>query len=171
MKKIFVDMDGVLTDFNSGYKLINGRSPSEVKNSKIKGEYALCWDKFVDQDGFEILGWNPGGPDLIAALMLLDRKKYQVCILSSAGGFHRQLTVMRQKIKWLEDHMIEFPAVVVPGRRYKSGFADKDSLIIDDTFDTTLSFREQGGSAIHHQHDMNATIVALNMWLASNDRN
>lgn len=149
MKKIFVDMDGVLSDFNQYYTKLFGRTPSEVKKDANRHLYGELWDEFVDTQAFAKLQWHAGAKELVAYLNSLTG--VQLCVLTSAGGFHRQRHVQAQKMQWLLSRDIMWPAVVVPGRKYKSGFASEDSLILDDTKDVCTDFIAAGGSAIHVQ--------------------
>lgn len=160
MRTIFCDMDGVLSDFVAGYKHIVGRTPDEVRRSGEKGLYKMYWDTFLDADGFTRLPIMPDAFLLIDYLHKLDRKKFNLCILSSAGGFHRQKEVAEQKNKWLSSHHIDWPVVIVPGRRYKAGFARDDDIIIDDTLDVITDFQYAGGMGIHHIN-MHVTLELL----------
>ena len=160
MRTIFCDMDGVLSDFVAGYKHIVGRTPNEVRSTKEKGLYSMYWDTFLDADGFTRLPLMPDAFLLIDYLHKLDRKKFNLCILSSAGGFHRHREVAKQKMQWLADRDIYWPVVIVPGRRYKGGFARNDDLIIDDTRDVITDFQYAGGMGIHHIN-MDVTLELL----------
>lgn len=162
MKKIFVDMDGVLTDFNKKYTQMFGMTPAEVRADRVNKQYSDNWHKFVDRFGFEKLEWHPGGQDLVFFLESLEN--VQLCILTSAGGFDRHPEVQEQKLVWLNNNMIHWPAVVVPGRRFKAGFASGDAFIIDDTPDVVKGFCENGGNGIIHT-DASKTIEVLSKWL------
>ena len=155
-------MDGVLTDFNKKYTEMFGKSPADVRNDRVHKQYSEYWHKFVDRDGFEKLDWHEGGQELVHFLEGL--QNVQICILTSAGGFDRHNEVAFQKTEWLESRMIDWPVVVVPGRRYKAGFASGDSFMIDDTPDVIKGFCENGGTGIIHT-DVNITINAIRKWL------
>lgn len=150
MRTVFCDMDGVLSDFVTGYKYIVGRTPADVRGSGEKGLYSMYWDTFLDADGFTRLPIMSDAFQLIDYLDKLDKKHFNICILSSAGGFHRQKEVAKQKMRWLSVHDIHWPVVIVPGRRYKAGFARPDDIIIDDTRDVISDFEYAGGIGIHH---------------------
>jgi FMN phosphatase YigB (HAD superfamily) len=153
MKTIFCDMDGVLCDFEAGYKAITGRTPADVRTDSDRKLYSMYWDTFLDAEGFARLPWHRAGGIVLAdRLKRLDSKHFNVCVLSSSGGFHRQREVAKQKMQWLADHDIYFPVVIVPGRKYKAGFARPNSLLIDDTLDVITDFEYAGGQAIHHNN-------------------
>lgn len=152
MKTIFCDMDGVLCDFEAGFEVITGRTPSDVRTDSNRKSVNLYWDTFLDASGFTRLPWHSAGGIVLAdTLSRLDRKHFNVCILSSSGGFYRHREVTEQKMEWLKDHGIDWPVVIVPGRRYKAGFARSDSLLIDDTLDVITSFEYEGGKVIYHK--------------------
>lgn len=150
MKKIFVDMDGVLCDFNKRYTEKFGLSPAEVKADRKNKMYSKHWHQFVTDHEFASLDKMANAGTLIEILKEVD-DRIQICILSSAGGFDRQREVQEQKLEWLEQHDIHWPAVIVPGRKYKTGFASDDALIIDDTYDVVESFIKAGGYGVWYK--------------------
>lgn len=166
MKNIFVDMDGVLTDFKKRYTELFAVTSEQMADKRDRKLYDMRWDQFVDQQHFTNLDWHKGGEDLIDFLRNdINPKHYNICILTSAGGMHRQREVQEQKLEWLSDQYIDWPAVVVPGRRFKAGFADKQSIIIDDTHDVCTSFVKAGGSAIEHTRT-DRTLELLKLWMS-----
>ena len=150
MKKIFVDMDGVLCDFGKRYTEKFGRTPAEVKADRKNKMYSTHWHIFVDDREFVSLEKMEHADQLLEILRAID-DSIEVCILSSAGGFDRQREVQEQKLEWLNQHDIYWPAVVVPGRKYKTGFASSDALIIDDTYDVVESFIKAGGLGVWYK--------------------
>lgn len=164
MKTIFVDMDGVLTDFNSNYKRIIGMTPQEVRESRDRKEYSVYWEKYVTSNGFTDQDWFQGAQELVE---FLNKQDVQKCILSSSGGMKFHNIVQAQKHIWLMDHGIDWPVVIVPGRRYKAGFASTQSALIDDTADVIDSFTSKGGLGILHVADRKwNTTYQIEQWLA-----
>lgn len=165
MKHIWLDMDGVLCDFQKKYQLLFDVTTQEARKMDRK-KYHQIWDDFVDMRAFATLDWYPGGEELVEYMRTLDPKKIQIGILSSSGGFDRQREVQEQKTEWLSRHFIDWPTVIVPGRRYKAGFARPDSILIDDTPDNITSFVKAGGAAIEHT-EWRLTKPLLEMWLST----
>lgn len=165
MKTLFVDMDGVLTDFNARYEQEFGKLPHEVRDNKERGEYGRLWNRFIDEQNFKSLPYFQGAEELIEFINKL--QGVRVCILTSSGGFDRHRDVQDQKLFWLRSRGIKWPAIVVPGRRFKARFADgTNTALIDDTFDVIESFNSAGGVGIHHVRDAKwSTYYQVEQWL------
>lgn len=150
MKTVFVDMDGVLTDFESNYTRIIGMTPFETRQSRDSKDFSASWEKYITQQGFLQQDLFPGALELVE---FLNKQDVQKCILSSSGGMKFHNDVMSQKIMWLAEHKINWPVVIVPGRRFKAGFASPSTALIDDTADVIQAFTKNGGLGILHQSD------------------
>lgn len=143
--KVFVDMDGVLTDFNKRYVEKFGEFPKDV-DSRTK-HFWNNWKKFVDDRDFETLEKHEHADELLHVLRQL---KVPIEILSSSGGGYSHDIVTEQKIVWLKAHGIEFPVNIVPGGGHKAKFADPWHILIDDTPRVIERYRAAGGTAILH---------------------
>ena len=161
MKKIFVDLDGVLSDFNKRYKELFGVTPAEARI--LKHSYRDYWVEFILKNSFAELDLHEGAEELIQYLRSL---KAGVHVLTSSGGFDYHGPVQQQKMNWLAKHGILWAPIVVPGRSYKAAFADSNSILIDDTFSNIEDFIAKGGQAIHHT-DVTTTIAFVDDWMKS----
>lgn len=144
IKTIYLDMDGVLADFDDRWNAIFGESPTESRRQNKNNEY---WETFVQTEQFATLPPFPGWDNLYETV-----KSYgvNVEILSSSGGQKYHDEVSAQKKKWLKDYSIDIPVNIVPGRRLKSNYATANTLLIDDTPDVIMGFHEAGGYGILH---------------------
>lgn len=158
--KLYLDMDGVLSDFQKRYFELFGVKPSDVpRPSEMTDDspYKNNWKNFCEGSHFATLEPHPG-----AGLLLQGISRYEkLCdieILSSTGGneFHSQVSY--DKRRWLDTWRITYKPNLVPGRRKKKEFADGYSILIDDTPDVIDAWKEAGGWGILYEGDVDKTI-------------
>lgn len=156
---IYLDMDGVLTDFTKRYIEMFEVEPSKVH----KKNWSANWERFVNENNFHTLEWHPEGKELYLGVRAFAKKNaVQVHILTSAGGEDMIESIAYQKRRWLIENQVQHRySHIVPGKRFKKDFAAPNALIIDDTESVIVRFRENGGHAIHHTGDAKATLEAL----------
>jgi 5'(3')-deoxyribonucleotidase len=166
-KTIYVDMDGVLADFDKRYQQTFGATPMEVRRTKGYDEYRRNWDTMINDRHFATLDRRDGYEDLVA---FLEKARVEhnitIAILSSSSNIESHHIVQRDKLQWLDDQGIKWPAIIVPGRYLKAMYADVDSFLIDDTPDNIESFINKGGQAVlHESKDMWRTFYRIAQWV------
>lgn len=141
---IYLDMDGVISDFMSKYQEVNGSWKRDHE-----GRASTGWQNFCEGGYFAELDPWPGGTLLMSFLDSI-RSDVPVEILTSTGGaqFHDQ--VRADKIRWCERQGIPYKVNAVPGRWTKRDWATPTALLIDDTEDVIEQWREAGGIGILH---------------------
>lgn len=147
--EIFVDMDGVLSDFYSRFKSLYKVIPEVDYNAETKKVYTGQFDKFVKDNHFETL--DPM-PDLVEGLEFLRKLHEQIpiCILTSTAREEYLNELARQKRSWLRQHSIEFHPVFVPGKHMKCYYSKPNRLLIDDTPSNIEQWINGGGIGILH---------------------
>ena len=143
---IYLDMDGVIADFETRYKELFNILPSQARNNK---EFDTYFDKFIADGNFATLDMMPDAMELITVLR---NAAPPTQILSSTASQKRYDAISKQKKEWLAKHDIDFQANFVPGKQHKKKYARKDTLIIDDTESIITDWRSAGGVAIFHKN-------------------
>lgn len=156
--KIYLDMDGVLTDFERRYTEKFGHFP---KDSELRRKHFWeNWKQFVDDKEFVNLSKHPGAEKLLHHVQKLNDDGIEVEILSSSGGGYSHDMVIEQKKKWLNNNHIHYKANIVPGGGHKAAYAKKWHILVDDTENVVERYRAAGGTAILHK-DVDKTIDKL----------
>ena len=148
LETVYLDLDGVIADFNKKYEELFHVSPT-------KDSVKEHWEAFVKTRQFENIELIPGSLGFLEELEnLSDVYKFSIVILTSAGGLTYYDLVRQQKINWLESHGIDFRAIVVQSKKFKENYAKKhaknSSVLIDDTETNVLQFVSSGGLGVHH---------------------
>lgn len=155
IKKIYLDMDGVLTDFEGRFAKKFGYPAMSVRDRK---NFSQEWPEFIQDKEFETLEWISGGEELLKFIRKFP--EIPVEMLTSSGGqkYHNEVT--RQKKVWLKKMGIAYKPNVVPGRKFKAEYAAEGFVLIDDVEEIINSFNAAGGIGIHHT-DVNITVKML----------
>lgn len=158
IEKIYLDMDGVIANFEHRYYEMYGITPRAAEKHK---EFDRYFDEFIEKEGFKNLMLMPGA---ILLLKYLENIDTPTEILSSTANEKRYSAISKQKMEWLDYYNITFKTNFVPGKRHKSKFATPNSIIIDDTPYVIEKWIEAGGIAIHHT-TANSTLAQLRNYI------
>ena len=137
---IYCDMDGVLVDFEKGYKDLTGVDTKQFP----KGDKSF-WQPISDA-GAEFwanLPWMPDGKELWNYI-----KKYKPNILSSPS---QDPSSKVGKEAWLKMNLQNgYKKAYFYGRANKQLFSDKNRILIDDLLNTINEWNAKGGIGILH---------------------
>lgn len=158
---LFLDMDGVLVDFESGFLKIYRELKQKDKSidQDLVGDYILS----MKSDFWSDLNWISGGQLLWETSHKLFRN---VNILSSSGseGERGNFAVIGKKM-WLKKHIPELKQdniFIVPGKQHKLPYSNKQSILVDDVRLTIMAWNKRGGYGILHNSDKYMdTIITL----------
>ena len=157
VSKIYVDMDGVLCDFEKRYKELYGN----IKDRDKKSSFRPNFKEFIKTGQFATL--EPM-EDFYVLKSFLDSIEIPKEILSSTGYEETYDTISEQKMKWLNEYGVTWKPNFVAGKRFKYKYATPDALIIDDTLSVIQDWHKAGGYAIWHNNAF-STISQTNLYV------
>jgi hypothetical protein len=157
--KIYLDMDGVLCNFEKRYTELYNESPN---SSRDKKSWSENWTDFIMTKQFETLDIFPGAIEL---LRYVRRTELPIEMLTSSGGAKYHNLVAEQKDIWLKKQGLAYKRNVVPQRSLKASYATPNTILIDDTEDVIAVFNKAGGIGILHK-DIGETLQTLDSVLA-----
>lgn len=152
---IYLDMDGVIADFDKHYSSIYGCDCRDDPNKNN-------WFDFVDRKGFANLPMCADALLLVQGLSVLN---VNIEILSCASDKFNSGLVVAQKILWLENKGFEsLKYNFTLTKKEKANFAFENTLLIDDSEACINPFKDAGGYAILHKN-AKTTIIEINCML------
>ena len=154
---IFCDMDGVLVDFDEGYKQLTGMSTHHADAQGKKEFWKAFRQGLVDKDISEEsywanLDWQPGGKELWDYIA-----PYKPYVLTApAVNFdlpddqrysqdHNES--MKGKLNWVQ-RLPNMRKIYFAAAKNKPKFARPDNILIDDRKDTIDAWNANGGIGI-----------------------
>lgn len=156
ISEIFVDQDGVLSDFKKRYVQLFKANPEEDYNSKNKERKKLHhkrFDEFIKKEQFARLDPMPDFSEGIEYLKKIHKDyKIPICILTSVAREEYFNSLGNQKKFWLKHHNVPFFPVLVPGKRFKCLYSKPNRLLIDDTHSNINDWIRHGGIGIYHKN-------------------
>ena len=140
MITLYLDMDGVLADFNKEY----------LKLDPLKQDRKRFRDAVMNYKIFSHLEFMPDTQELLNHVSKL--RDIDVQILTSMGT-HDPIQgneAKHQKLQWLEKHNIPYKANFSRSKQEKANFATPTSILIDDSVGCIAPFIRAGGHGILH---------------------
>ena len=145
IKRIFVDMDGVLADFNTGVKTLTGTPFPNTDQGH--NDYDERKEELTNKRLFRSL---PPLPDMYDLIAYIRHTGLPWEILTAAGVVNRELVVW-DKNEWIREYVS--PSVVVTCTMtgsQKGMFALEGSVLIDDRKKNIQAWEDNGGIGILH---------------------
>jgi len=157
---IFCDMDGVLVDFDEGYKQLTGMSTHHA-DAQGKKEFWKAFrqglkDKNISEESYWAnLDWQPGGKELWDYI-----SQYKPYVLTApAVNFdlpddqrysQEYNESMKGKLDWVK-RLPNMRKIYFAAAKNKPKFARPNHILIDDRQDTIDSWNANGGIGIHYK--------------------
>jgi len=158
--KLYLDMDGVLCNFDKAYRMFDPAKADRKKFRQSVMEHKIFENLEMMEDASILLTQANKINDMFSHI--------DVQILTSMGTHDEEQgkEASRQKTVWLEKNNISFKPNFVRSKLEKSLYAHEHAILIDDSIGCIEPFREKGGIAIHHT-DALTSIHRLNHSLAN----
>lgn len=144
---VYLDLDGVITDFDKAYKPFEPCQDVPNKFRKAVLEHQI----------FTKLDWMLNGKNFLRLVLDLTKEyDFEVQILTSLGTRDEEVSaaVLQQKTAWLEDNHVHIKPNFVKSRIYKKDFCQPHTIMIDDMLDVVDGFRLNGGKGIYYHDNM-----------------
>lgn len=145
-RTVYVDMDGVLADFDKAFYEISGLNTDTTSDEQL-------WSK-IESHGkvrfFAELPWMPGSEDM---WRFITNNFLHVKILSATGR-DANGQAAKGKTMWLRHHLPhlkESDIILVPNKHKKRHYSKPGDIIIDDTPVVIQEWIHKGGIGILHK--------------------
>ena len=140
MITLYLDMDGVLCNFDKAYRKLD---PDKADRKKFREAV------FVHKI-FEDLEFMHDTQELLNYVSKLEGITIE--ILTSMGTFDEQQgnEAKSQKLKWLAEKNLPYKANFVRSKEEKSKFAHENAILVDDSPGCINPFNVKGGHGILH---------------------
>ena len=140
MITLYLDMDGVLCNFDKAYRAIDPNKADRKKFREAVFTYKI----------FEDLEFMPDAQELLNFVSKLDNINIE--ILTSMGTYDAQQgnEAKYQKMHWLNKHNIPYKANFVRAKQEKANFAHDKTILVDDSSVCINPFNVKGGHGILH---------------------
>lgn len=164
MSTIFLDMDGVVADFEeyAGRLLGNNKvMPSGYKYPQSD------WIKLRDCERFyRDLLVIPGAAQFVAQVCdLATEFSYDIRFLTAVPSGNDMPWAFTDKVNWAAKHFPNIPVWFGPYSDDKHVRANKESILIDDRTKNIIDWEKAGGIGFLFTGDFNHTLNELNMFV------
>jgi hypothetical protein len=158
----YLDMDGVIADFDGRFKEYTGYYPKEYQEKFSKKEFF----KEINKGGHKFwaeMQWTPFGQKIWNKL-----KGLNVSILTSPGEFHQ---AKEGKLEWVNKHLgdvkVDFKLSGQKHTILDDRSIPKDSeteermyhVLIDDHYSNLIPWDEAGGKSIKVTHNNTSAVI------------
>ena len=143
---LFLDMDGVMADFDGAFAPRFGFDHRDVPDEKMWYAINTYGTYFRD------LPPCPGAREFFRTVRRLNPIMLTACPPSNFAN------VAKQKRGWIAEHLGDVPVIFTPGGKTKGLYLNRPGDILIDDFERNIErWVDAGGFGIHHTGDFAAT--------------
>jgi hypothetical protein len=162
MITLYLDMDGVLADFNKEYTKFD---PQKEDRKKFRSAV-------LDHKIFEKLDFMPDTQELLNHVSKLNGVTVEILTSMGTHDPFQGESAKQQKIKWLNKYNIPYKVNFTRNKEEKAQYATPTSILIDDSSGCIGPFIAAGGHGILHSHSsetiriLDSTILQIHVLAA-----
>jgi 5'(3')-deoxyribonucleotidase len=161
-KTIFLDMDGVVADWQIFVKSVVGRDLPEGQRWPDEDWRQLIQIQRIYRD----LQPLPYAQELVARVLVLAQvSQYEVKFLTAVPRRNDFPYAFEDKVHWANNHFPGIPVWFGPYSQDKQRRAAPGQVLIDDRITNINEWRAANGYGIHHTGDFQATLQDLRDFL------
>lgn len=165
---VYVDMDGVIVDFNNGFKKLPGSNGLTSKQYDERYGENSIWDVINVYGKIKFFSGLPWMSDGMKLWSFVHTNFINVKILTALGKSDKQdKKTSSGKRMWLKLNIPDLDdedIIMVPNKFAKRHYARPGDILIDDTNVCIDGFNRKGGIGILHKN-ANSTIQRLKKYV------
>lgn len=158
-KTIYLDMDGVVADFNAYARKI---CKSDVTDDRWPEEE---WLKIKDNPRLYLeLEKTPEADELVYFCKKVSLShNYELKFLTAVPKSNDVFWAFHDKVNWIQRHYGDIPVMFGPYSKDKHLHCKEGDILIDDRTSNIIEWRNAGGAAVLHKGDICATIAQIEL--------
>jgi 5'(3')-deoxyribonucleotidase len=165
-KKIYIDMDGVVADFNRNATLVLGHDKQDINSKWSDAE----WDKVKQLPHFyRTLPLMPRASEMMdLALRFRDSLGYELRMLTAIPQNNDMPDCIHDKIDWMADYWPDIRVHFGPYSEDKQNHCTgPNDILVDDKPSNIEEWRARGGRAVEVTADYELALTELRAILDS----
>lgn len=151
MPTLYLDMDGVLADFNAAARKILGATPEQEQGAARAGRWPTTeWNKLKHvPDFYRNLPKTDIADELVElARQFRDQLGWNIRVLTAIPKNNDMPAAFQDKIEWMQQYYPDVRVHFGPYSKDKQHHAVQGDVLVDDRSDNCLEWTQAGGTAV-----------------------
>lgn len=171
MKTLYLDMDGVLADFNTAARRKLKASKEEAAMAAQQGRWPEAqWRQLIEDEHFyRNLPKMPKADQMVElAKKFRDNLGWRLLVLTAIPSKNDVPEAFYDKIEWMTEY---YPGIRVhfgPYSKDKYQHCNPGDILVDDRNDNVKSWAEAGGIPVHVTDDYDSALEKLELLYRKN---